>query len=243
MSMETERKIYIFTRYGGNSVTRFSVLTPTRFNVLTPRAPSETSLHHNPHHMMPGQKGERPWELVIHEASATQIQYNFITLGLFLHLSHITTSPSMLTFPLSLQVITSYILTISNQGLLISGFPGFPGNPEINRGNKGVIQCHWDRELSRAIFLLFKKKSVAGVSAANRLLTFLIPEVGEQTHLKEEQTQNKAPCSTHHLTLSRVRLRPWEKKLVLVIFIWNPTLLIETLRLRASRMREGSWKN
>ena len=79
VSWETEGKIYIFTRYRGISV--------TRFNVLRPRTPYEISQHRNPHHMMPGQKGERPWELVTHEASATQIQYSFITLGLFLRLS------------------------------------------------------------------------------------------------------------------------------------------------------------
>ena len=60
---------------------------------------------------------------------------------------------------------------------------------------------------------------MGGASAANRLLIFLIPEVGEQPYHKEEQTQSKAPSSTHHLTLSRVRLCPSEKKLVLVIFI------------------------
>ena len=46
------------------------------------------------------------------------------------------------------------------------------------------------------------------VSAASRFLTFLILKVDEQPDPKEEQTQNKAPCSTHHLTLSRVDCAP-----------------------------------
>ena len=48
-------------------------------------------------------------------------------------------------------------------------------------------------------------KSQWGGSAAQRLLTFLIPEVDEEPHCKEEQTQNEAPNSTHHLALSRFR--------------------------------------
>ena len=38
--------------------------------------------------------------------------------------------------------------------------------------------------------------------------SFLIPEVDEEPHGKEEQTQNEAPDSTHHLALSRVRPCP-----------------------------------
>ena len=49
-------------------------------------------------------------------------------------------------------------------------------------------------------------KSQWGGSAAQRLLTFLIPEVDEQPHHKEEQAQSKAPDSTQHPALSRVRL-------------------------------------
>ena len=49
-------------------------------------------------------------------------------------------------------------------------------------------------------------KSLRGISSANWFLTFLTPEVDEQSHAKEEQTQNKASDSTHQLPLSRVRL-------------------------------------
>ena len=62
---------------------------------------------------------------------------------------------------------------------------------------------------------------MGGVSAVNRLLTFLIPEVGEQPHHKKEQTQNKAPCSTHHLTLSRVDCAPEKRSQFLSDFYPN----------------------
>lgn len=109
---------------------------------------------------------------------------------------------------------------------------------EIDQGKEALGRPLTCRELEQS-HISSPIKSMRNLNC-NSFLTFLIPEVDEQSHHKEEQTQNEATDSAQHLARYKFRLSSWEK-LVLVIFIPNPNSLIETLGLRALTMGEEGY--